>query len=202
MKLSTSLIGAAFAVGHTLVFAGPITLDATTIQSFEMLEQSNNIDGSGQNDIDTANGDTFLASWISDISGDNYVSFGLSNQTLDWTGYSALELNIANLDTSVWSFYVSVTDANAYTATSSSLAIAAGTGDLFSVDLTGLNLSDITGIAVTAYASLPIGRYDRSAQFSVESASPQVGVPVPATFAILGLGLMGLVYSRRAHYNA
>jgi len=117
----------------------------------------------------------------------NSADIGASGLGLNWSGFDTFSLNVANDNENSWSFSVSVSD-GATTATSTSQLLPNNSlASLFSVDITGLNLSTINSVFVTVSAELPIDGNDRTAEYTIST------VPVPAAAWLFGsaLGLLG-----------
>lgn len=176
----------------TLAFAVPLQASAMVVSlSPASIKSFTQISATGSpatiKTSESPAGAGFTTVWGFAVSGVNSADIGASGLGLDWSGFDTFSLNVANDNENSWSFSVSVWD-GATTATSTSQLLPNNSlASLFSVDITGLNLSTINSVFVTVSAELPIDGNDRTAEYTIST------VPVPAAAWLFGsaLGLLG-----------
>jgi len=162
-----------------------VTLSPTAIQGFTQISAT----GSPVTvkTAQTAGGAAYATIWSFSVSGAHSADVGQTGLGLDWTGFNTFALNVANLNESSWVFSVSVSDGTTTATSASQLLPNNSLASLFSVDISGLNLSTINSVFVTVGSNLPINGIDRTSEYAISA------VPVPAAVWLFasGLGLLG-----------
>ena len=172
--------------------AATVTLSPDDIKAFAQLDATG--DPATFKTSESALGAGFTTTWLFDVSGPQSANVGLEGLGYDWTGYDSFALLVANNNENTWDFSVSVSDG---TTTNTSVVQSLPNDSVLStfvVDLSGLNLATIQSVFVTVAGDLPIGGYDRTAEYHVQV------VPVPAAAWMFGsaLGLLAWVRRRAA----
>ena len=193
MIRAIALLTLTFAVSLQ-VNAAVVSLSPADIQNFSQIGSA----GTGSplftgKTSDTATGAGFTTLWGSGVNGVNSADIGETGLGLDWTGFDTFSLNIANDNENAWYFTISVSDGSNTVTSSSQLLPNDSIANLFSVDITSLDLTMIDSAFITVSADLPINEFDRTAEYTIST------VPVPAAAWLFGsaLGLLGWVRRSR-----
>lgn len=180
-----------------MLFIAPLQINAmtvsispATVQAFTQLSATGSPVTIKTSEI--AAGAGFTTVWSSTVSGINSANIGQSGLGLNWSGFDTFSLNLANDNENAWSFSISVSDGT--TAATSTVQVLPNNSvaSLFSVDITGLDLTTIDSVYLTVSADLPINGIDRTAEYTASA------VPVPAAVWLFGsaLGLLGWLRRR------
>ena len=182
-------------VGASQAFAVTVTLTPAEIQAFAQTGSG----GGGSPQTFKTNNDAFGASfttlWNPMDSGQQTAFVGLTglSGSVDWSAFDTFAIQIANNDEHGWAFSVFVSDGTLTTPPSFGFFPSDGLFSTLAVDLTGLTLTNIDAIFLAVSANLPIGGFDRTAEYTVHL------VPIPAAVWLFGsgLGLLGWMRKRK-----
>jgi hypothetical protein len=202
LKGATAAAGALLLLASTqAVNAAPsISLDLATLDTFTIL----NDDPAGSvTTFDRTESTSFGTDFtdytvdFQDLTQTAFAHVGASGLGLDWTAFDQFVINLRNQNENTgWEFSVVVEDGFGGSASSAVqiLPVVPDTGPFsaFSVDITGLDRSDIDTVFFRVGGDLPLGTTDTTAEFAAQP------IPMPATLALLGAGIIGLgVLGRR-----
>lgn len=178
--------------------AALISLDQATIDSFTQVASSEAGTTTSPIVKSTVSGNPwtkFTTNFDVAVSGSQSADVGVALGGVDWSAYDEFGLGIANVNENAWDFEIFVYDG--VTLNSSGVVSLSPDFTFYSVtvDLTGLDKTNIEAVFVRVSGVVPLG--DDNDDFTAEYRITAIPEPVSLLLMGLGLGLLGLVAGRR-----